>query len=706
MSDSEPTANNPQAEDNDVDFLRRRWEREKRAREEAEAVLEQKTRALYRANADLQKLAKAVQVREERTRAILEAAADGVITLNESNAVETFNAAAEEIWGYAAEEVIGQDVNMLIAAPYQEKPRRGTLPVRGAEAVGLRRNGTTFPLEMGVSQAEAGTKLLVVMIVHDVTERQAADKELRRVNAALERARDQALEASRAKSAFLANMSHELRTPLNAVIGYSEMLHEEAQESGQKQFLGDLNKIHTAGKHLLALINDVLDLSKIEAGKMDLFLESFDISRLVREVVATVHPLAEKNGDVLEVRLPSDLGAMQSDATKVRQVLFNLLSNACKFTSKGRVTLEATRIPMGDSERIQITVSDTGIGMTEEQTARLFQDFTQGDSSTTRKFGGTGLGLAISRRFCRLMGGEISVTSQLGQGARFLVDLPAEHSATPVPTSHISPATDDDGIPRDTVLVIDDDPQVLDMVERRLVKEGFRVVTAPSGVEGLRLARELRPKAITLDVMMPGMDGWAVMAALKANPDLADIPVVLLTIVSDQNLGYTLGASDYLVKPIDRDRLVAVLQKYRAAGAPPSTLIVEDDELTREMLRRLLEGVGCTVTEAVNGREGLERVRESRPGLVLLDLMMPEMDGFQFLEELRSQEEWRTLPVIVLSSKELTGDDRRRLNGRVLQILQKGATGRDELLGTVRRLLTPEVKPLRPGRPKTKPKIG
>jgi PAS domain S-box-containing protein len=706
MSDADPTASDSQAEGLDMDFLRRRLDREKRAREEAQAVLEQKTRALYRANADLQKLAKAMQVREERTRAILEAAADGVITLSESNAVESFNAAAEEIWGYSAEEVIGQDVNMLVVAPYQERPKRGTAPLRGAEAVGLRRNGTTFPIEMGVSLAEVGGKLLVVMIVHDITDRQAADKELRRVNAALERTRDQALEASRAKSAFLANMSHELRTPLNAVIGYSEMLHEEAQEAGQTQFLGDLNKIHTAGKHLLALINDVLDLSKIEAGKMDVFLENFDIARLVREVVTTVHPMAEKNSDALEVQLPADLGTMQADATKVRQILFNLLSNACKFTKQGRVTLDAERISLGDSERIRIAVSDTGIGMTPEQTNRLFQDFTQGDNSTTRRFGGTGLGLAISRRFCRLMGGDITVTSEPGKGSRFTVDLPAEQSAMPTPSPSTLGPIELDGIPRDTVLVIDDDPQVLEMVERRLVKEGFRVVTAQSGVEGLRLARELRPSAITLDVMMPGMDGWAVMAALKANPELADIPVVLLTIVSDQNLGYTLGASDYLVKPIDRERLVAVLQKYRVAGAAPTTLIVEDDEPTREMLRRLLEGVGCAVTEACNGREGLERLQENRPGLVLLDLMMPEMDGFQFLEELRGQEELRTLPVIVLSSKELTGEDRHRLNGRVLQILQKGSTGRDELLGTVRRLLTPDVFARQGGRPKTKPKTG
>jgi signal transduction histidine kinase/CheY-like chemotaxis protein len=563
--------------------------------------------------------------------------------------------------------------------------------LQGVEAVGLRRNGTSFPMEIGVSQAEVDRKLIVVMIVRDVTERQRVEKELRRVNWALERARDQALEASRAKSAFLANMSHELRTPLNAVIGYSEMLQEEAQEAGTSQFLPDLQKIHTAGKHLLALINDVLDLSKIEAGKVDLFLETFDIAALIREVVTTVVPLAEKNHDSIEVCLPDDLGVMQGDATKLRQVLYNLLSNACKFTENGQIALAATRVAAGETERVRMEVSDTGIGMTPEQVDRLFQDFTQGDSSTTRRFGGTGLGLAISRRFCRLMGGDITVRSELNQGSRFTIELPIEQSQeSAAPASLDTPASIESGAGLDIVLVIDDDADVRDMVERRLTKEGFYVVTAQGGVEGLRLARELRPRAITLDVMMPGMDGWSVMSVLKATPELADIPVVLLTIVSDKNLGYSLGAADYLVKPINRERLAAVLRKYRSTDGsqPPLLLVVEDDEPSREMACRLLAGMGFEVAEAANGHEGLTRLQERVPNAILLDLMMPEMDGFQFLEEIRRHEAWRGIPVVVLSSKELTSEDRNRLNGRVLQILEKGATSRDDLLNAVRRLVT------------------
>jgi PAS domain S-box-containing protein len=689
MSEAEQIT--PAHPEEDPRYLVRLLEREKRARAEAEAVLEQKTRALFRANGDLQKLAKTLQAREERTSAILDAAAEGILTLDEENRIETFNPAAEEIFGYTASDVVGQDVNMLIAAPHQEKPVRGTPALRGLEAVGLRRNGNSFPIEIGISQAVLDKRLIVIMIVRDVTERNRVEKELRRVNWALERARDQALEASRTKSAFLANMSHELRTPLNAVIGYSEMLQEEAQDAGMSQFLPDLQKIHTAGKHLLALINDVLDLSKIEAGKMDLFLETFDIPQVIEEVVATVQPLAEKNGDAIDLKLADDLGSMQADATKLRQVLFNLLSNACKFTEKGKITLSATRLTEGEAERIRIEVADSGIGMSTEQLDRLFQDFTQADGSTTRRFGGTGLGLAISRRFCRLMGGDVSVKSELGQGSCFTVDLPVEQDRDFQPPSEFDmPFAPVSGEGLDIILVIDDDPNVREMVERRLTKEGFYVVTAQGGVEGLRLARELKPRAITLDVMMPGMDGWAVMSQLKATPELADIPVILLTIVSDQNLGYSLGASDYLVKPIDRDRLAAVLRKYRvnSANQPPSLLVLEDDEPTREMLRRTLVNLGYQVTEATNGREGIERLQEQVPSAILLDLMMPEMDGFQFLEEVRRREHWQRIPVVVLSSKELTTEDRERLNGRVLQILEKSATSRDDLLNTVRRLLT------------------
>ncbi|MFQ5567994.1 MAG: ATP-binding protein, partial [Paracoccaceae bacterium] len=345
--------------------------------------------------------------------------------------------------------------------------------------------------------------------------------------------------ASRHKSDFLARMSHELRTPLNAIIGYSEMLQEEAEDLGEAGFVGDLQKIHAAGRHLLELINAVLDLSKIEAGRMDLYLEDFSVAIMVKDVVAVIQPLAEKNGNRLEVHCEVSVGDMHADLTKCRQALFNLLSNACKFTDHGTVSLTVTREKAEPGDWVTFSVRDTGIGMTPEQMTRLFQEFSQADASTTRKYGGTGLGLDLSRRLCRMMGGDITVASEPGLGSTFTITLPAcvidttAEPATPV----ASPA---EGTPAGagTVLVIDDEPAVRDLMQRFLTKEGFRVVTAPGGEEGLRLAKELRPDAITLDVLMPGMDGWAVLAGLKADLDVTDIPVIMLTIVDEKELGY------------------------------------------------------------------------------------------------------------------------------------------------------------------------
>ena len=499
--------------------------------------------------------------------------------------------------------------------------------------------------------------------------------------------------ADRHKSEFLANMSHELRTPLNAIIGYSEMLQEDAADLGAGQLTDDLKKINAAGKHLLELINAVLDLSKIEAGKMELYLESFNVAGLVRDIAAVIQPLAAKNSNRLELHCGAETGAMRADLTKVRQALFNLLSNACKFTERGTVSLAVSREAVGGQDWIVFSVSDTGIGMTPEQLARLFEAFSQADAATTRKYGGTGLGLALSRRLCRMMGGDVTVTSEAGRGSTFTVRLPAqvaeaiEEPVAPVGPAERAPA----GI--GTVLVIDDEAAVRDLMQRFLAKEGFRVVTGSSGEEGLRLARDLRPDAITLDVMMPGMDGWAVLSALKAEPDVADIPVIMLTIVDDKNLGYALGASDYLTKPIDRERLVTVLKQHRRDRP---VLVVDDDVEVRQLFRRMLEPEGYSVLEAQNGRVALERLRDVTPSVILLDLMMPEMDGFEFVAEFRGHEAWRAIPIVVVTAKDLSHEDRERLNGHVEKILQKGTHGRDRLLAEVRELVAASVARRRP----------
>lgn len=491
--------------------------------------------------------------------------------------------------------------------------------------------------------------------------------------------------ASQHKSQFLANMSHELRTPLNAIIGVSEMLLEDAHDLKREDEIEPLDRVLRAGRHLLELINDILDLSKIEAGKMELHLESFPLAPLIEDVAKTIQPLADKSGNALAVSCPPDIGTICADQTRVRQALLNLVSNANKFTERGKVTITVQRATGRGREWITMAVTDTGIGMTPEQMSRLFHEFVQADSSTTRRFGGTGLGLAISRRFCQMMGGDIGVESEAGRGSTFTIRLPAEVGmAQPAPAARHAPVSRMSSPSADSpdVLIVDDDPVVRDVTERFLAREGFSVATAEGGREGLRLARDLHPAAITLDVMMPDIDGWTVLAALKGDPELSDIAVILMTIVDEKNRGYSLGAADYMVKPVDRERLGAVLRGIVNSGSR-RVLVVDDDEFVRRGIAQAVERNGWKASEAEDGRQGLARLAGNVPDVIVLDLMMPEMDGFEFLEELRRHPEWRGIPVVVVTSKDLTEEDHRRLNGGVERILQKDAPTRDEMLREV-----------------------
>ena len=458
-------------------------------------------------------------------------------------------------------------------------------------------------------------------------------------------------------------------------------------DRGVDSFVPDLEKIRAGGKHLLSLVNGVLDLSKIEAGKMDLYLETFEIGTMIRDVATTVEPLIHKKGNKFVVECPTDIGTMHADLTKVRQVLFNLLSNAGKFTEHGTLTLNVSRDGTVGSW-ITFRLTDTGIGMSAEQLERIFQPFTQADASTTRKFGGTGLGLIITKRFCEMMGGDVTVESKIGEGSTFTVRLrgdlhnPAEVDAVvdvKAAAGAVSAMT--------TVLVIDDEPAVRDLMSRSLGSEGIRIVTAADGEEGLNRARELVPDLVFLDVMMPKMDGWAVLTALKADPKLMRIPVVMLTIVTNKEMGYVLGASEYLMKPIDRDRLAEVIDKYRPKDPGRVVLVVDDDSATRTVLRRSLVKQGWSVVEAENGRAALERIGTHAPSLILLDLAMPEMDGFEFLGTLRKDPAYDATPVIVLTSKDLTAGERGQLTGRVERILQKGAYSREALLSEVKEIV-------------------
>ncbi|EGK89137.1 response regulator [Microcoleus vaginatus PCC 9802] len=655
----------------------------------------------------------ALRQSETKYRSIFENAVEGIFQTTPSGHYLNGNRALARIYGYESYTQMLAEFTDINRQFYVDPHRRAEFMAQlGArrqvskfESQIYRRDGSTIWISENARSIcdENGSVLYYEGTVQDITDRKQAES-------AMQLALEAAESANRAKSTFLANMSHELRTPLNAIIGYSEMLKEEAEELGSCESVPDLEKICSAGKHLLSLIDDILDISKIEAGRMDLYLETFEIHTLIESAVATARPLVDKNGNTLEVYCPDNLDTMHADMTKVRQVLLNLLSNAAKFTQNGRIAIgverikneqlkmknqeESSQILISNSEFLSFRVADTGIGMTQEQLERVFQPFTQADASTTREYGGTGLGLAISQRFCQMMGGSIEVSSTLGAGTTFTVLLPTAIKQPEIPNKVHDSTSPPDAPAVGTVLVVDDDPISRDLIQRALSRQGLHIEVAGSGEQALRLAKQLRPDAITLDVIMPGMDGWAVLSALKADPELAEIPVILLSFVGNKSLGFALGASDYLTKPVDGKRLAALLNKYRrdqdgvaSNNLTCQILIVEDDVATREILRCVLETQGWAVTEADSGRAALDRLKVARPHLILLDLTLPEMDGFELIGEIRKSHSGDPIPIVVITGKDLTPAESQQLNGYVERVLQKGVYSCDTLLRDVRSIV-------------------
>jgi PAS domain S-box-containing protein len=663
--------------------------------EEQNETLESRNSELLEVQRQLENSGKELEASRKRIDSILHASPDAIIVIDPKGVIVLANQSTTKAFGYTSYELIGHKVNKLMPDAvavehdsYLERLEWGREPHligKGSREVeARRRDGTVFPADLTLAMADTEGGRLYVGILRDITQRKSMEAE---IIAAMERAK----EANEAKSAFLANMSHELRTPMNAIIGYAEILREDAEDEENEAIIPDLDKIISAGKHLLSLINDVLDLSKIESGKMELYLEDFAIADTVNEVASTVQSLVAKNNNQLEIVLEDGLGSMHADMTKVRQMLFNLVSNAAKFTHEGTITIDVASRNEARGRRILMRVRDTGIGIPAHKLEHIFEEFTQADDSTTRNYGGTGLGLALVRNFAEMMGGDIHVDSVEGEGSTFTIDLPLhvidlEQRETTMPEDHDDQSGLSGKSRGELVLVIDDDQQARDLLRRHLEAQGRTVILAGDGEEGIELARNYHPAIITLDVMMPGLDGWAVLSRLKNDPATQDIPVVMVSMVAEEGIGASLGAVGHLRKPVNRDQLKALVD---AQCRPESrVLVVEDDVAAREVIRRTLDDAGYKVLEAAHGREALDKVEAHTIDIILLDLMMPVMDGFEFLARLREDARHAEVPVIVVSAKDLTEEDRKRLaQGHVAAILAKEGESVESVLDQIEALI-------------------
>jgi CheY-like chemotaxis protein len=489
--------------------------------------------------------------------------------------------------------------------------------------------------------------------------------------------------AARLKSEFLANFSHEIRTPLNAITGYCDLLIRDEGSRLTPHGRRDLSVIKANARTLLALINDILDLSKIEAGRAEVVKEAISLPDLAEECLASVRELLKGK----EVTLGSEITASSvfTDPLKLRQVLLNLLSNAAKFTDTGEIVLTAE--PQGST--LVISVEDTGSGIPDDQLPFIFDKFRQVDGSARRKIGGTGLGLAIVREVVHLLGGTVNATSTVGRGSKFTVALPAAIDLTATPRAGSAPGLAlalplplGDG--PFSVLIIDDDPMVQHLVRGQLEAEQFRVVSAADGVEGLTLAREVRPTVIILDIHLPRLDGWTVLAELKTDPVLSQIPVIMMSVEEQRARGFSFGACEYLVKPVEPDRLVGVVRRAIMPEAG-DVLIVDDDAQTRDVVSRTLRRAGYSTVEARDGEEALLRARVLAPGLMILDLLMPGVDGFEVLRTIRS--EGMRMPVVVLTGKKLAPDEERTLRDGLARIVHKGGSALEHVVREAKQLL-------------------
>ena len=502
----------------------------------------------------------------------------------------------------------------------------------------------------------------------------------------MEKARDEAIDAKGETSRFFANMSHELRTPLNAILGYGEMLAEDCEDLGYDDLLPDLKKITSAGTHLLSLINNILDISKIESGKMELYITSFEIEDVVDVIRDISAPLVSKNNNAFQCNIQDGIGAMRQDETKLRQCLSNLLSNAAKFTEAGTVTLEVDASLEKEIEMVSFKVIDTGEGMSEEGVGKVFEVYTQAERSTSAKHGGTGLGLPLSREMAQMMGGDITLTSELGVGSVFTLKLPRDcpQDEHEVSDSVLEGIDDDEKL----VVLIDDDVTMHDLIKRTLNKIGLTLVGATDSEKGMQMVRETKPKLLLLDVLMPGRDGWSILRECKSDPELKDMPVIMVSQLNQDTLANSLGADDYITKPIDRELFLKTIKNILGDGDTDNNkiLIIDDDENTRDLLSRMLKEGGWVPKTAKDGKEGLDQLGED-PALIVLDLEMPRMDGFEFLNQyIETVNEEDRCPILVYSGKDLTDVQKELLENNVEGLVRKDEVSMDELSAIVKEI--------------------
>ena len=598
---------------------------------------------------------------------LLESAPISVVIVTDDGRYLYRNPAHNEMYGYKPGELPRRSSEMWVDPAERVRLLKlfhQTGELRNVEVQHHTADDRTFWGLMTWQRVEYNGEPALAGWMYDITARKEAE-------AAIEEARALAEQANQTKSEFLANMSHELRTPLNAIIGYAQILQEDAEDAGQDVMLPDLKKIESAGKHLLGLINDILDLSKIEAGRMEVYLEPVSVPALVDEVKTLTAPLASSNGNRVEVSIDPGVASIQTDVTKLKQSLLNLVSNACKFTKDGRVGLDVRLQDGAEGREIVFEVADSGIGMTPQQQAKLFQAFSQADSSTTRKFGGTGLGLAITKRLCNLLGGDVKVTSEEGKGSRFTITLPLR--AAEVWNSFEGPAPEV-SVPEQsaTILLIDDDPQVHDLLGQMLGREGYRVEHATSGPDALTMVQKVRPAAILLDIMMPQVDGWTVLSALKRDPNLAAIPVIIVSMLDERPLGLSLGAAEFLTKPIDRSRLVETVRAH-AGPATGVVLVVDGDAAQAAQIAQAIAETGRSAEAVSNSRAALEWLRKhARPSLLVLDLDVALGEDFSLLDALRADENLKGVHRILLADRELTPAELGYLSGLSGTLVSKG----------------------------------